>query len=113
MLGLLNQAMIGFITGFLTSFSELGSGATTLVSVGLFSIFYAYIISSIVSNSYSIVFRLIDRTMQYIGGQVEQSGLEDMAKQAKGDLGGVGRAGGMTAARTETKGEKRGEAGSL
>ena len=118
MLGLLNQAMIGFITGFLTSFSELGSGATTLVSVGLFSIFYAYIISSIVSNSYSIVFRLIDRTMQYIGGQVEQSGLEDMAKQAKGDLGGVGRAGaagqpqvgnveagGMTAARTETKGE--------
>jgi hypothetical protein len=63
--------------------------------------------------------------MQYIGGQVEQSGLEDMAKQTKGDLGGVGRAGaagqpqvgnveagGMTAARTETKGEKRGEAGS-
>ncbi|MAJ82561.1 MAG: hypothetical protein CMF41_06560 [Legionellales bacterium] len=124
MLGLLNQAMIGFITGFLTSFSELGSGATTLVAVGLFSIFYAYIISSIVSNSYSIVFRLIDRTMQYIGGQVEQSGLEEMAKQTKGDLGSVGRAGaagqpqvgnveagGMSAAKTETKGEKRGEAG--
>ena len=56
--------------------------------------------------------------MQYIGGQVENL-FEDMAKQAKGDLGGVGRAGaagqpqvgnveagGMTA-RTETKGKTR------
>ena len=38
MLGLLNQAMIGFITG-LTSFSELGSGATTLLSVDFFQYF--------------------------------------------------------------------------
>ncbi|MAH61185.1 MAG: hypothetical protein CMF42_02735 [Legionellales bacterium] len=103
MLDLLNQSMVAFITVFATSFMSMSSSSyssTLLISTGLFTIFYAYIIATILGNSYSIMFRLVDRCIQYVGGQPENSGLEELAKQARADIAGAGRETAGSAAQT-------------
>ncbi len=90
-LSLLNQSMVAFIASFSASFQTVTgqvSAASMLIATGLAVVFYGYVVTTLVANCYSLIFRLNDRILQYVGGQIEYSGLEEMIKGVRSDTMG-------------------------
>lgn len=85
MFQLFNYMMIGFLAGYASSFKELHSDYQTgvLVGISVIIIAYAYISVVIVSNSYSLIYRLPDRVLRWIGAPIDPLGVAELVNEVR------------------------------
>lgn len=81
---LFHYMMIGFLAGYASSFSEFGIDKTgTLIGIALIVLSYAYIAIVIVSNSFTLIYRLPDRILRWIGAPIDPTSVGEMVNEVK------------------------------
>ena len=81
---LFNYMMFGFLAGYASSFAEFGSQQrATLIGMALIVLAYAYIAIVIVSNSFSLIYRLPDRILRWIGAPMDPSNVTEMVNEVR------------------------------
>ncbi|MDG2348744.1 MAG: DotA/TraY family protein [Gammaproteobacteria bacterium] len=81
---LFNYMMLGFLAGYASSFSEFGTDKTsTLIGISLIVLSYAYIAIVIVSNSFTLIYRLPDRILRWIGAPIDPTSVGEMVNEVK------------------------------
>lgn len=85
---LFNYMMIGFLAGYAGSFSEFGFDQTgTLIGIALIVLSYAYIAIVIVSNSFTLIYRLPDRILRWIGAPIDPIAVGEMVNEVRRGAG--------------------------
>lgn len=84
---LFNYMMLGFLAGYASSFSAFGIGGKdntgSLVGIALIVLSYAYIAIVIVSNSFTLIYRLPDRILRWIGAPIDPTSVGEMVNEVK------------------------------
>lgn len=81
---LFNYMMIGFLAGYASSFSDFGTDKTSsLIGVALIVLSYAYIAIVIVSNSFTLIYRLPERVLRWIGAPIDPVGVGEMVNEVR------------------------------
>lgn len=81
---MLNYMMIGFLAGYAASFSALSGDSTgVLVGIALVVLVYMYIAVVLMSNSYSLIYRLPDRVLRWIGAPMDPQGVAEMVNEVR------------------------------
>ena len=82
---LLNYMMIGFLAGYASSFHSLSSSSPTgvLVGIAMVVLVYMYIAVVVMTNSYSLIYRLPDRILRWIGAPMDPQGVAEMVNEVR------------------------------